>query len=186
MRTFIAINFDETVKRELADYQDRLRPDCGRVKWVNPKIMHLTLKFLGEISDRQIVPISSALDELAAQCRPIEITVEGSGTFPPSGSIKVVWVGICDAAGKLAECHKRCDDLLDPLGFPRERRGFSPHLTLARNKDPRNSRGIMSALKRARPMVACEQAVTGVTFYQSTLTREGPIYQVLSRHDFPT
>lgn len=182
MRTFIAIDFDDAIRKQLANLESRLKPRCGKVKWVDPDKMHLTLKFLGEIDDRQVTPISRALDELARQCRPFDITVEDFGTFPPRGGVKVIWVGIKDPSGLLAECQACCEGLLEPLGFPKERRRFSPHLTLARNRDPRNSAQIHAALEQEPPVRIGTQTVDGVTFYQSTLTPQGPIYQSLSQH----
>lgn len=182
MRTFIAVNFDNAIKKQLADLQAGLKPHCGKLKWVDPNIMHLTLKFLGDISDRQVAPISHALDELAKQCRPFDIAVEDIGTFPPHGGVKVIWIGIKDPDGLLAKCQGLCEDLIEPLGFPKEKRRFSPHLTLARNRDPGNSARIRAALAQESCVCLGTQSVAGVTFYQSTLTPKGPIYQPLSRH----
>lgn len=184
MRTFIAIDFDEQIKRQLSALQVKLKPRCGSLKWVDPRQMHLTLKFLGEIKESQVATIRQALDELAAQCRPINVVVEELGTFPPRGAVKVLWVGIKDAGGELAKCQARCEDLIEPLGFPRENRPFSPHLTLARTRDDSNSNQIRTALQQEPPFQAGSQTISGVTFYQSTLTPRGPIYDAMSRHQF--
>lgn len=184
MRTFIAVDLTDTIRKRLADLQANLKPTCGNLKWVNPENVHLTIKFLGEIPDRQIAPVSEALDRLASQCQPCDITVGGLGTFAPSGPVKVLWVGIQDPAGGLEACQSLCDQLLQPLGFPPEGRRFSPHLTLARNKFPQNSRQLRAALEAEPTMPPAAQTVTGITFYQSTLTRQGPIYQPLSKHAF--
>jgi 2'-5' RNA ligase len=185
MRTFIALDFDQAILDRLDDLQNRLQPRCPKMKWVDPSKMHLTLKFLGEINDPQIAPISHALDQLTGQCQPFDITVENLGTFKPAGPVSVVWVGIQDPTGRLAKCQSHCEESVEPLGFPAEKRRFSPHLTLARNKLPQNSRQIRSALDLEPPFQAGVQTVTGLTFYQSTLTPRGPLYNALSRHPFP-
>ncbi len=184
MRTFIAVEFDRAVKKQLADLQARLKPRLGQLKWVDPYQIHLTLKFLGEIDDRRAPEIAQALGRLSEQCQPFDIKIEDVGTFPPSGGVKVVWVGIKDEAGLLSRCQAACEDLIEPLGFPRENRRFSPHLTLARTRDSANSAAIRSVLGAMPPFHAGVQAVEGVTFYQSTLTPRGPIYNALSKHPF--
>jgi 2'-5' RNA ligase len=184
MRTFIAIEFDPPIRKQLADLQRRLKPQCGRPKWVDPTAMHLTLKFLGEIDPRQCVKVSEALDTLAAECEPFEIAVGGLGTFPPRGSVKVLWVGIEDESGGLQNCHKKCEALLTPIGFPPESRRFSPHLTLARNRNPGDSRAIIAAIEQLGAPNLGSQVVDGVTFYESTLTPRGPIYRAISKHAF--
>ncbi|MBN2561309.1 MAG: RNA 2',3'-cyclic phosphodiesterase [Phycisphaerae bacterium] len=186
MRTFIAIDLDRAIKKHLSDLQAQLGPRCPKLKWVDPNKMHLTIKFLGEVRDQQIAEISRALGRLAAECQPFDIAVEGLGTFNPTGPVKVVWIGIQDPSGRLAECQALCEDLIEPLGFPREGRRFSPHLTLARNKFTENSREIRAALDAQPPVRAGSQTVSGVMFYQSTLTPGGPIYSALSRHPLAT
>lgn len=184
MRTFIAIDFDAAVKKQLAALVGRLKTRCPKLKWVEPSQMHLTIKFLGEIGDQQVVSVATALGGLASECQPFDITVEELGCFPPSGGVDVVWVGIKEPGGQLAGCQARCEDLMEGLGFARERRRFSPHLTLARNRNPAGGVQIRAVLKEQGPVHAGAQTVTGLTFYQSTLTPRGPIYNVLSKHEF--
>jgi 2'-5' RNA ligase len=185
MRTFIAIEFDQAILRRLESLQNRLEPHCPKMKWADPSKIHLTLKFLGEINDSQMTAVSQALDQLAGQCQPFDIAVENLGTFKPAGPLSVVWVGIQDPSNRLAECQDRCEQLLEPLGFPPEKRRFSPHLTIARNRLPKNSRQIRAALDAEPPFQAGVQTVTSLTFYRSTLTSQGPIYNALGRHSFP-
>ena len=184
MRTFIAIDLDVRVRKRLAEIQDRLRPQCPKLRWVDPNKMHLTLKFLGEIEDQQALIVSEALDELARNTAPFDIAIEKTGVFGQRGSVRVVWVGISDCDGGLARCQEHCERLLEPLGFPRENRPFHPHLTLARNKSPRHSDAIRRAVADEADARAGVQTVTSVTFYQSTPGEDGPTYRALGRHAF--
>lgn len=185
MRTFVAIDLDDDVKRPLAALQARLKPHCPGLRWVDPAKIHLTLKFIGEIADDRILDIGAALDELAAQCRPFQIAIEQVGVFGQNGPVKVVWVGVSDDEhGALPRCHDLCERLLDPLGIPREHRPFRPHLTLARNRDLRQSETIRRAVELHAELRVGVQEVESVTFYQSILTSRGPVYQPLSRHVF--
>jgi len=95
-----------------------------------------------------------------------------------------VWAGIEDPDGELADCQARCDRLLEALGFPREKRRFSPHLTLGRVKDIAAGRQIRQALAREQASRIGAQTIDHLTFYQSTLGPAGPKYDVLSRHRF--
>jgi 2'-5' RNA ligase len=183
VRSFIAIDFDDAVRKQLGRLQESLRDSCTGVRWTRPEQLHLTLKFLGEIDERQIESISRALDELAGQCAPFDVQVRGMGTFTPSGPVRIVWVGLEDADGGLARCHSVCERLLSPLGFAPENRPFSPHLTLGRNNNPRNSRAIRAAIAGAKQPDAGFQTVEGIVLYHSTLGRGGPTYEALSRHE---
>ena len=185
MRTFVAIELDDELKRPLAALQARLEPHCPNLRWVDPAKIHLTLKFIGEIADDRMVDISSALDELAAECRPFQIAIEQVGVFGQEGPVKVVWVGVSDDEhGALPRCHELCERLLEPLGIPPERRPFRPHLTLARNREVRQSQAIRRAVEPHAKLRIGVQEVESVTFYQSTLTGRGPVYLPLSRHVF--
>jgi len=184
MRTFVAIDFDDEVKRPIEILQDRLKSDCPGLRWVDPAKIHLTLKFIGDAAEDRIVAICTALDELAAECRPFPIAIEEVGAFREDGPVKVVWVGVHDEDGGLRYCHELCERLLEPLGIPREQRPFRPHLTLARNREPRHSEVIRRAIEPHAELRIAVQEVESVTFYQSTLTPRGPVHQPLSRHVF--
>ncbi|MCG8404925.1 MAG: RNA 2',3'-cyclic phosphodiesterase [Phycisphaerales bacterium] len=182
MRAFIAIDLDDSIKRKLAALQQRLQQQTPDLRWVAPEKMHLTLKFLGDVSEQQVVPVSQALDELRDQCRSFVISIEELGMF---GAGKVVWAGIRDPDGQLARCHGLCEQFLESLGFSRENRLFQPHLTLARNRSPKNAAKIRQAIEQVSKFTAGTQHVSSLTFYQSTLTKRGPIYESMSKHRFP-
>ena len=184
MRSFIAIDFDDAVRKQLAVAQDGLKQGCPHLRWADPRKIHLTLKFLGEIGDSQIEPVGAALDELAAQCSQFDFAVEGIGVFGSPGSVRVVWVGIREINSELTRCRERCERFMAPLGFPEETRPFHPHLTLARNRSPGHSQAIRRAVEAMRDFRAGSQTVSSITFYESTLTGQGPVYHVLSRHPF--
>lgn len=184
MRTFIAIDLDDAIRRDLGRLIERLRPKCGAIQWAPPEKIHLTLKFLGEISDDAVVPICGALRMLAEQYRPFDISIHGAGVFPSDGPVRVVWAGVQDQSGDLARCRDLCEDLVAPLGFPTEHRPFTPHLTLARNKTPKLSTEIRLALESATNFSAGLQTVAGVTLYQSTMTPDGSIYRPLCKYEF--
>lgn len=142
--------------------------------------MHLTLKFLGDVSDGQLPNVCEAVKSAAAQSQPFEFSVTGVGCFPKGGAVRVLWVGVEDASGELAKCQAAIESAVEPLGFPRESREFSPHLTLGRVKDAPASSRIRDALRNAAitPMV---QAVDSVVLYESQLSPGGARYTPVCR-----
>jgi 2'-5' RNA ligase len=98
--------------------------------------------------------------------------------------VNVVWVGLNDTEKRLARLQARCEELISPLGFPPEGRGFTPHLTIARNKDPRRSNDIRSAVALQGEPDFGVQCVEEVVFYQSTPGPSGHVHQALSKHRF--
>ncbi len=182
MRTFIAIDLDAAIRKHLTAVQSRLRASGLKLAWVDPAKVHLTLKFLGEMSDAQTRPVAEAIDTLTKHTQPLEFSVGGLGVFPPSGAVRVVWVGVQDETGALAACQTNCEKLLAPLGFDQERRGFSPHLTLGRNKSPAASTHIRRVVADFGPLQCGIQHVDRLIFYHSTLTPRGSVYEPLSSH----
>lgn len=183
MRTFVAVELDRAVRERVGALAGKLQIRCPKLSWVRPRNMHLTIKFLGEIEPAQVGPIQTALDQAARQCRMFEISFTGLGVFPPHGPVKVLWLGVDDATGVLAKCWNCCEEALEAIGFAREERPFSAHLTLARNKNPRLSDEVRKMLHHPPPFAALRQRVTGLTFYQSTLTGDGPVYESISKHE---
>jgi len=182
MRTFIAIELDRPIQARLGELQRSLQPTCLGLRWVRPEMIHLTVRFLGEISDRQIEPISRVLQRLAETFPPIEIEYAGVGTFPEHGPVRVVWVGVHDCEGNLARYHAACDSALAELGIPSEGRAFTPHLTVARNKELRRSAQIRQALAAHVGYSAERQTAEDIVLFASRLDRDGPQYTPLSRH----
>ncbi len=134
IRTFIAIELDESIKDELTKLQEQLKGKApqGSVRWVRPGGIHLTLKFLGNVPADQIEEIARALQKSCQGFAPFSLSCGGLGCFPNLKRPRVVWVGIQEETGTLAQLHKAIEENVAPLGYPPEKRKFSPHLTLGR------------------------------------------------------
>ncbi|MFZ0959721.1 MAG: RNA 2',3'-cyclic phosphodiesterase [Terriglobia bacterium] len=135
MRAFIAIDLPESLRAALGEAQQAFRNACRDARWTRPEGIHLTLKFLGEISDAQTKQVVEAL----AQIDPIEpfsVEVQGFGFFPHAHRPRVFWAGVA-APPALAELAAQVESHMEKVGFAREDRAFSPHLTLARFQVPR-------------------------------------------------
>ncbi len=184
VRAFIAIELPTEVKSSLSGLIENLRPGRERaVKWVNPKSIHLTLKFLGDIPERQLVDITSALAGATEGLTYFDLKLEGIGAFPGLKAPRVVWAGIGGDISKLMKLQKQVEQSLVPLGFTPEKREFSAHLTLGRVREnathlERADLGL--ALGKLTPENASPFTVSRVSLMQSTLTHSGAIYNQLA------
>ena len=134
IRAFIAIHLPPDVLRALAELQARLQAGPGGAagRWVRPDGIHLTLQFLGDVPRDRLTRVSAAVDRACAGRKSFRYAVGGLGCFPNARRPRVVWVGLHEESGQLADLQRAIARELEPLGYPPERRPFSPHLTLAR------------------------------------------------------
>ena len=136
VRAFIAIHISMVASRALADVIERLRTAIPRgVRWVDPEGVHLTLKFLGNIdpglTDQVLVGV-----QRSGQCStPFQLHLAGLGMFPNDRRPRVLWAGVSGDLDALGELNERVEAAMSDLGFPKERRPFSPHLTIGRVRE---------------------------------------------------
>jgi 2'-5' RNA ligase len=136
-RLFVCIELPERELRRVEAFVAGLRGLRSSVRWVAPSNMHLTLAFLGDAPASQVPAIASALD--AATSRPrFELCLRGTGAFPTLRRPRVFWVGFGGDIGELGALQTRVAEELERVGFPRDERPYSPHLTLGRVKDDRD------------------------------------------------
>ena len=136
IRTFIAIELDETINAALTDLQEQLKAKVprGTVRWVRPEGIHLTLKFLGDVPANRIEEVKQALTQACAGFPAFSFSVEGLGCFPNPRRPRVVWVGVREESGTLMRLQKAIEDRMEKLGFAPEGRRFHAHLTLGRTQ----------------------------------------------------
>jgi 2'-5' RNA ligase len=146
IRTFICIEIPESIKSRIEELQETLRQSDALVSWTRPSNVHLTLKFLGGVDSSQIDRISKALRRAATGIGPFEVEVGGAGCFPSPRNPRVLWIGISNVPEQLRQFYSNVEDEMAREGFPREKRHFSPHLTIGRIREPRNSARLAAAL----------------------------------------
>ena len=118
IRAFIAIEMQDAVKASLSSLQGRLRPqEHPYVKWVDPKSIHLTLKFLGNIAQQQLSQIEEAISQASQGVSPLQLQLGGLGAFPSLGRPRVIWVAMTGEIERLVTLQKGIDQALVPLGF---------------------------------------------------------------------
>lgn len=177
IRTFVAVELDPGFGGKIRQVQERFSE--FDLKFVNPpEIVHITLKFLGDIKESKVPSIAAALDSI--MCEPFEAKIGGGlgGVFPKPSNPKVLWLR---SAGNFETLHNDVETVLKPFGFKEEERGFTAHATLARvkslNKDQKNS--FINILKELKNIEIGSMQVNKVLLKKSTLTPEGPIYETL-------
>ncbi len=184
IRSFIAIELPDELKLELTQLEARLKSDKQPwVKWVDPYSIHLTLKFLGDVTTNRIDEITGAMEKAVAGMLPFHLKVQDLGVFPNLKRVQVAWVGISGDLDKVGQLQQRIESNLVPLGFAPESRPFTPHLTLARlrnwaSPDERQRFGQLIASTRFESAYAIE--VDAISLMRSQLTREGAIYSRIS------
>lgn len=185
IRSFIAIELPDELKQALTQLESRLKTDRqSYVKWVNPNSIHLTLKFLGGIGVSSVAEITRAIGAAVQGSAPFRLKTGELGVFPNPKRVQVVWVGLVGEVAKLSNLQERLEASLAPLGFPPEKRRFTPHLTLARLRDRASAveREAMGELvAKTRFDGATEITVDAISLMKSELTRAGPIYTRISR-----
>ncbi|MDZ7338850.1 MAG: RNA 2',3'-cyclic phosphodiesterase [candidate division KSB1 bacterium] len=180
VRTFIAIDIPAAQKEQIATLQGQLRALGARVTWTRPEGIHLTLKFLGDVDEGQIAQVAEAVGRAARGIEPFEVSIAGTGAFPDFRRPRVLWVGVKEPSGRLKALAQAVELQLQPLGFPREGRDFSPHLTLGRVKDPRGVEPVVRALQQTN-FVGGSFAVQEVVVMRSDLKPSGAEYTALHR-----
>ena len=148
VRLFIAVPTPEPVRAAAAAVIHRLRGPEG-VSWVKPERLHLTLRFLGQVSAEQKEEIESAIAETANAFSRFVVQCGGAGAFPTVRRPRTIWLGFSgEGKASLVALAERLERRLEKCGFPREDRPFQPHLTLGRVKDPRAVRELARRLER--------------------------------------
>ena len=183
IRSFIAIELTAEVRESLSSLMDRLKPEKHpQVKWVAADSVHLTLKFLGSIYPDQVAGVTQAISSAARGVSPFELKVGGLGAFPNNQQPRVIWVSVTGDIKKLKILHREIDGALSHLGFSREKRAFTPHLTLGRLKDRASSgekANIGKLVTATRFASGATMEMKEISLMRSTLTPSGAVYSRL-------
>ena len=185
MRCFIAIDIDETIRKGLGNLQDELRKKVdirkGDVKWVQPDVTHLTLKFLGEIKDEQVAEVCNITKDVASRHERFDLDVESVGYFG-GRSARVLWIGAGQGSDRLLRLQEDLEQQLDSAGWSREARKFSAHLTLCRIRNSKAGVKLAEVSGQYQDYELGTLRADSVTVYQSELTPQGPNYATLGSY----
>jgi 2'-5' RNA ligase len=185
VRLFIAVEIGSDVERAAGRVIDELKRRTGqsapraRVTWVKPHQLHLTVRFIGEVEHAVSENILTALGR-PFETPAFDLTIEGTGTFPPRRPLRVIWAGITAGLNGLHSVEREVRSRVDPWLASPEERDYNPHLTLGRVKIPAGFRPavLLAGLEDAH---FGSVQVGAVTLFESRLSSTGPTYVALGR-----
>jgi RNA 2',3'-cyclic 3'-phosphodiesterase len=178
-RTFIAVHIPDAVRRDISELIGGLRSrDGADVKWVRPESLHLTLKFLGDVKQGSIGVIGDAIEKAVSAQSAFELELGGTGAFPSPRRPGVLWIGVRRGAESLSALAGTVESALAGIGFEREKRPFSAHLTLGRVRSPENA--VKTVERMTEAGFECDPfRVDSVHVMKSDLLRGGAVYTTL-------
>tara|TARA_Y100000310_G_scaffold43465_1_gene40562 strand:- start:14954 stop:15487 length:534 start_codon:yes stop_codon:yes gene_type:complete len=171
MRLFIAVTLPDNIREYIKDIQKQVPLNNNKIKLVSAEQLHLTLKFLGEVSEKDVDKVKECLS--AVKVKQFKAVLDGTGAFPSESYIRVVWVGL-RPKNKFIELQQRVDKSLLELFKPDKR--FQPHVTIARVRFVEDKKGFFEKVKNIK-VEEKEFIVKNFKLVKSTLTGEGPVYE---------
>jgi len=185
LRLFFAIAIDPALKGELEGLEANLAKPIhsSNIRWVAPKNIHLTLCFLGNVNRARVTPLQSVLEDVARAIPSFELTAQGVGCFPNFKRPNNIWVGLEGDVQTAALLARTLETRLSALGFPKDDRGFTPHLTLGRVKRELSGaerERIGSVVREFRTDALGAIHADAIHLISSDLTPSGPIHTTLA------
>ena len=178
MRSFIAFDIEnDSVLKKMNEAQALLTKSGADLKLVEPKNIHVTLRFLGDIAPNTVEKIFEEMK--AIQFIPFNIKIQGVGAFPTPRYARVVWAGMSEGANELRSIFSQVEPRLQSLGFSPDPKGFSPHLTIARVRSGRNKAELSRAIDENSGFEFGTIRGECLRLKRSVLTPKGPIYSTL-------
>ena len=181
MRAFIAIELPKQIKVIINNIQHDLKQAHADVKWVKSENIHLTLKFLGEISQDYSQKINSILNQISQRNSEFSLYLSELGSFPNLKNPRTIWIGVSND-GPVIEIAEQLEKKLTAIGFPPESRRFTSHITLGRVRSAFNRRLLVEKLGFMKNNISTqisEFKINAITLFKSTLTPQGPIYEAI-------
>jgi 2'-5' RNA ligase len=178
MRIFVGIKIDDKSKKSIDEVLNDFKKIATPVKWVKPENIHLTLKFIGEISPEKYQQIEEILTENTVSIKSFNLQISGFGKFGQGDNINIIWAGI-KRSENLDNLFTWIEESLSKIGIDKEKRKFKAHITLARNKKRFNFKPIINLIEKYSDQFVSQFQVESFQIYQSQLSNIGPTYQIL-------
>jgi RNA 2',3'-cyclic 3'-phosphodiesterase len=181
-RIFVAIDISAEARRKVSAYVETSRREFPhlRVGWEKTEKLHLTLKFLGDTDEAQLENLNKTVREIAEKNAPFKLRISGPGVFPSAKKARVLWIGLSDEKGSLAQINQPLETGCEKIGFAREKGEFKPHLTIARLREPQKSRDLVWRHLETK-FEPVEFEVAEIVIYESRLQPTGSVYSVVSK-----
>jgi len=179
IRSFIAIDIPEPLRANMEELQRGLKRADADVRWVRPEGIHLTLKFLGSISEEDVEKLALVIRPVISSWAPFELRIQGLGCFPSSRNPRIVWVGIERGSVEASSLQKAIENQAIEVGFAPEARAFKPHLTLGRVRSSKGKGSLTQAIENHRDVEIGSFWANEVHLFKSELKPSGAIYKKL-------
>jgi 2'-5' RNA ligase len=177
-RCFISVDIEnERVLDQIARIQSALLQTRADLKLVNLSNIHVTLRFLGDVDASMVDLIHEEMKKVSFS--PFELELKGMGAFPSLSRMNVIWVGVGSGLNELRNIFDMLEPGIRKLGFPPDRKGFSPHITIARVRSGRKKDELAGLIMRESNIEFGRITVNHVRLKRSILTPKGPIYSTL-------
>ena len=168
---------DPQILSKIESVTSSLKALGGDLKPVEGENIHLTLKFLGNVSSAKLGEVKKALSQVKFQ--PFQVEIKGAGAFPNLKRMNVIWVGIDQGWTEVQQIYEQTETNLHQIGFSRETRPFSPHITIARVRSPRKSDETAAFLGHLSEESFGSFTAEHVRLKQSVLSPSGPTYSTM-------
>lgn len=179
-RLFIAINLDDTLKKQFSVLLEDFKKEEPSVKWVEAHNLHITLKFLGDTPEEKIGDIKKSLKNMTY--RPFSFKLKSPGYFPVTKQPRVVWIGISEGKDDLLKLNIELENALEKQGFPRENKDFKCHITLGRVKKFKKIYSFERLSEKIEGENFIEQKIEHIDLMKSNLYPTGPVYEILEQY----
>ena len=180
IRSFLAIELSEGLKKTVAEYIRELGQVSSRIKWVSPHQTHLTLKFFGSITQETVENISRTLSPVLSDYPRFYLTLNKLGAFPNLFRPRVIWLSVGGETEILHGLHQTIEKAMVPLGIPKDERPFQGHLTLGRNKENQVDEKLYRKMSGWLKKETAPFEVQELILFRSDLKPAGPVYSKLN------
>ena len=179
LRAFVAVPIPDSVAIFLQQVQARIQLPVINIRWVAEKNIHLTLKFLGDIDPSQVSAVAAQMDAAVGTIPPFSLVAKGVGVFPNLRHARVLWVGLAGRLDRLTAIQATLESGLESIGFKREPREFSAHLTIGRIRRRIDAQRIGASLDPVKDATSDWFRVDRLVLFKSLLKPNGPEYSLL-------
>jgi len=174
VRAFLAIDIDKNLVQKIENLQKEFKKTNANVKYVEVDNIHFTLKFFGNVDEDMIDKISIATENVLKEYEPMDIAIQGTGSFPNEDYIKVIWLGI-EENPVIIDLAKKLDVEFKKLGFRKEK-NYSPHLTIGRMRSHKDKQQIKEKIATFKDIEIGKMSINEISLKKSELRPNGPIY----------
>ncbi len=179
IRAFIALPLSPSIKKKISQLQNHLGKLNCPVRWTNPENIHITLKFLGNITSQQILLLKETLKHIQTVTDSFEIQLSELGAFPNRKNPRILWINITQGSCEIIQIAQSIEDQLKDLGFVQSVKSFAPHITIGRIRDLQRTRKLSHTIKNQIIPPDCQDTINEILLFKSNLSSKGPIHTKL-------